>query len=118
MPHCIIEITENLLSEVDTDKLINNASNAIHSLNCFNADDIKVRIIPVKYSFLGIKKQVHAFAAAEIMIFDNKSQEQLNELSDKVQKVLTDNIHFQKGKLSLTTRISYLNEYYKRYKNF
>lgn len=118
MPHCIIEATENILIDINVKLLMKNVSNAIFSLGCFSADDIKVRLYPVKYSFLGIKEQDHSYVTAEIQILDNKSDDQLDELSVKVQKVLSDHFNSTSAKISITTQISFLNSFYKRFKNF
>ncbi len=88
--------------------LMRDAAKAIHTLGCFNADDIKVRIRPVEFSFLGIHEQPHSFVAAEIQVMNNKSPEQLEQLIESVHQVLLN--HFQEtiGASSLTTKISFL----------
>jgi 5-carboxymethyl-2-hydroxymuconate isomerase len=118
MPHCKIEISKNIFKEIHLNIIMQDASKAIYSLNCFNADDIKVRIMPVEFSYMGLTDQEHAFVAAEIMIFPNKTAEQLNTLSQNVQSVLEKHFQNSHHKLNITTRISYLNKSYKRFKNF
>lgn len=39
MPHCIIEITKNLAIEIDSTKLMIEASKAINSDNIFESND-------------------------------------------------------------------------------
>ena len=116
MPHCVIEITEKIIQKLDTSSLMKDSAQAIYSLNCFQANDIKVRLIPIEYSFMGIEEEDHAFVAAEIFIFDNKTKEQVNLLSDTLQAVLEKHCKSFHPKLSITTRISFLNEHYKRFK--
>ena len=119
MPHCIIEVTENLLQDIDKNKLMKEVAQSIFSLGCFSADDIKVRLYPVEYSFLGLKEQEHSYVTAEIQVIDNKTKEQLNTLADKVQDVLLNYLNEPIAKTSITTQVSFLNKaYYKRFKNF
>ena len=119
MPHCIIEVTENLLQDIDKNKLMKEVAQSLFSTGCFNADDIKVRLYPVKHSFLGIKEQDHSYATADIQVMDNKTKVQLEELTDKVQNVLLNYFNKSIGKISITTQISFLKkDYYKRFKNF
>ena len=119
MPHCIIEITENLIPELNKNKLMKDVANAIFLLDCFKGDDIKVRIYPIQYSFLGIEEQEHSYATANIQIMENKTDDQLHEITNKVQNVLLKHIESSIGKTSITTQVSFLKQdYYKRYKNF
>ena len=118
MPHCIIEATENILIDINVKLLMKDVSKAIFSLGCFSADDIKVRLYPVKYSFLGIKEQDHSYVTAEVQIMDNKTDDQLDDLSDKIQKVLSDHFNSTSGKKSITIQINFINNFYKRFKNF
>lgn len=118
MPHCIVEITENIFSEKDAKLLMKDIAGAIFSLACFNADDIKVRLYPVKYSFLGIEEQEHSYVTAEVFVMENKSESQLNELAENIQKVLLKRFNNTFGKTSITTQINFLNKFYKRFKNF
>lgn len=118
MPHCIIEISKNIIHLIELKSLMKDTANAVFSLNCFNADDIKVRIIQIENSFMGIEEQDHAFSAAEIFIFDNKTAEQLHAISERVQSVMEEHLKNKHRKMSITTRISFLNKYYKKFKNF
>ena len=119
MPHCIIESTENLIKSINKKQLMNDLASAVFSLGCFSEDDIKVRLYPIKNSFLGIKEQVHSYVTADVQVMDNKSDEQLNELVTKVQDVLESHFKIEIGKTSITSQVSFLNKkYYKRFKNW
>lgn len=116
MPHCIIEMTANLIPLNDCGQLMRAAAEAIHRLGCFSANDIKIRIRPVEYSYLGIVDQNHSYAAADVQVLNNKTAEQLRQLADSVQQTLMNHIRRPSGLCSLTTKITLLDaDYYCRW---
>ncbi len=118
MPHCIIEVTENLIPTLDKNKLMKDIALSVFSLGIFSEDDIKVRLYPIKYSFLGIKEQEHSYVTANIQVTDNKTDEQLDDLVAEIQDVLKSHFKTTIGKTSITSQVSFLNKkYYKRFKN-
>jgi 5-carboxymethyl-2-hydroxymuconate isomerase len=119
MPHCIVEITENLMPDIQPKVLMKDLAKAVFALGCFNEDDIKLRLYPVSQSFLGINDQEHAYVTAEVKVMDNKTEEQLDELASNVQNVLVKAFPKTIGKTSITTQVSFLDQrIYKRFKNF
>ncbi len=119
MPHCIIEITKNLITTIDPEKLMYDVFRAINNIGCFNPNDIKIRIYPVEFSRMGIENQNHSYIATEIQILNNKSQDQVQRIIDSVHNAVQSDFQKVVGKNSITTRISFLDaDFYKRNTNY
>ena len=115
MPHCKIEVTQNLIGGVDIKSLMKEISNGLNKSDLFNSDDIKVRVYPIEHSFLGIEEQDHSYVTAELMILDRRSEKTNITLLDSVQEVLLKYFYNPKYKTSITSRLTLLDtNYYKR----
>ncbi len=115
MPHCKIEITKNLIGDIDFNSLMKDVSNGLNDSKLFNSDDIKVRVYPIEHSFLGISEQDHSYVTAELMILNRRTEEINNMLLDSVQSVLLKYFNKPKYKTSITSRLTLLEpKYYKR----
>lgn len=108
MPHCIIEITGNLIPHTDCNKLMCDTANAIFSLGCFSENDIKIRIRPVSHSYMGIRDQAHAYVATDVQVMNNKTPEQLEQLIGSVHSAVQSHFANITGLFSITTKISFL----------
>lgn len=115
MPHCKIEITQNLVGDVNFNSLMKDISNGLYNSNLFKSDDIKVRVYIIEHSFMGIEEQDHSYVTAELMILNRRTEEINNDLLDLVQNVLLKYFDKPKYKTSITSRLSLLDpKYYKR----
>ena len=119
MPHCIIEITKNILPYCDFEKIMKDVSIALNNIGCFETDDIKIRIRPIEISYMGIEIQEHSYVATDIQLLNNKTENQLNYINDSVHNAILSNFEKLIGKSSITTKITLLNvNLYKRTVNY
>jgi len=109
MPHCVIEISRGMMNELDLDALMQSCAVALHDVGCFEANDIKVRVREIAHSFIGIESQFHSMMAAEVQVLDNKTPEQLKQISQNLQKALETAAPQLPGLQSITTRITLMN---------
>ncbi len=88
--------------------LMRDTATAIDQLGCFKADDIKIRIRPVEYSFMGIHEQPHSYVATDVQVMNNKTPEQLEQLIESVHQTIQSHFTTTIGSCSITTKISFL----------
>ena len=119
MPHCIIEITENLSSGTNLNELMQDVAIAINANNLFIDDDIKVRIYEIKHSFMGTNIQDHSYVTAELILLNNKTDHHFSNILKSVQDVLMKYFKSSVSKNSITSRITFIDpKYYQRYTNY
>ena len=116
MPHCIIEVTKGLLNNISPQDLMEEVSKALNTDKIFVSNDIKLRVREIEHSFMGEVRQTHSYVSAEIMILDNKTDQQKERLLDKVQNVLVEFFQNRTDKQSITCRLTLMQpEYYRRH---
>ena len=119
MPHCVLEITENIFESSRIETIMKECANALNDVGCFKEDDIKIRARSLEYAFLGVQEQEHSYVAAEVSCIDNKTEEQLKSISDNVMAVLQKNFAQLIGKASITVKVSPANpDTYGKWQNF
>ena len=106
MPHCILEITKDLVGKTDTSQLMIEVSKAINTDRIFEGDDIKIRIYEINESLMGLSIQDPSYIAAEVIILDNKTEIQKQNILNAVQSVLISNFEEPDNKFSITSRLS------------
>lgn len=118
MPHIIIECTENIFPE-KPDNVLLKAADALAKKGAFEPLAIKSRLHPVKYSTLGVSAEDHAFVAAEIVLLEPKTSEEIDGISQTIQNVLLAYFKDISVKTSVTTRVvTFKQEAYKKSNNF
>ncbi len=118
MPHIIIECTENIFPE-NPDNVLLEAADALAKRGLFKPLAIKSRLHPVKYSTLGTSSGDHAFVAAEIVLLEPKTSEEVDGISETIQSVLLAHFKDISVKTSVTTRVvTFKQEAYKKSNNF
>lgn len=83
------------------------------------SNDIKTRIYIIDNSLMGEIEQYHSYVSAEIVLLDNKTEKQNQNILNAVQNVLISYFKESDGKLSVTSRLTHVNSnFYKRYVNY
>jgi 5-carboxymethyl-2-hydroxymuconate isomerase len=119
MPHCIIEITKGVLTNIDLTQFMIEISQAINTDRIFESDDIKTRVYKIDDSLMGEIKQDHSFVTTEIILLDNKTEIQKQRILDGVQEVLISYFGNIASKFSITSRLTLVNpDYYKKQVNY
>ncbi len=121
MPHCILEVSNNIVEIVDRQKLLLQINNCLADTGLFNLNDIKSRFIIHKDYVIGDGDKKCAFVSLNVSILSGRSQEIKNMISNKCLDLLklafTESL--KKLKFSLTVQISELEkDSYARVKNY
>jgi 5-carboxymethyl-2-hydroxymuconate isomerase len=94
-------------------------ANAMNIESLFDRDDIKVRIYEIDNSFMGIKEQEHSYVTAELLLLNNKTENQLSLILESVQKILVKYFSNKSCKSSITCRITLIGpKFYQRTVNY
>ncbi len=82
MPHCILECSPEILAGCDQNTLMQSCFDAAFASELFEADDIKVRLLPLQNQLVGETglSQLHI----DIKILDGRTPEQRKQLADGV----------------------------------
>jgi len=83
MPHCIIEHSEDVLSSVNQQQLIDTVLTGAKRSELFELDHIKLRTQSYEYYQKGDVKQA-GFIHVTLRILEGRTEEQRQELSEKV----------------------------------
>ncbi|WP_299875956.1 5-carboxymethyl-2-hydroxymuconate Delta-isomerase [uncultured Cocleimonas sp.] len=83
MPHCIIEHSEDVLSSVNQQQLIDTVLTGAKKSALFELDHIKLRTQSYEYYQKGDVKQA-GFIHVTLRILEGRTEEQRQELSEKV----------------------------------
>lgn len=82
MPHCVIEYSEELGNEVESEHLMYLVYQGALSTYLFEPEDIKIRAIPFEYCPSGSIKQ--NFIHVTVKILSGRNLEQRTKLSESV----------------------------------
>ena len=92
---------------------------AINKDEIFIPDDIKIRLVPIRYSWMGLQEQKHQAISAELIVLDNKTKDQLNTILDEIQSVLQTYFAEFQEKTSITSRLTLVAPaHYRRWVNY
>ena len=109
MPHCVIEVTSNLLPKIDPDRLMDDVVAALDRTGFFKADDIKVRIRPIEFFRMGFDNSENSYVAADVQLLNDKDEAQLAAVTSAVHEAILSHFSGTVGKNSITTRITLMD---------
>lgn len=118
MPHCILEYTDNLLDNVDNQKILKEINENLASTGLFNIDHIKSRAVVHKQFYIGDGETNTGFAALNLAIFHGRDAGTRKMLSERCLELLKP--HFIKSlggmKFDITVQITEIDrESYTKY---
>lgn len=87
MPHCIIEYSESIKTEIDMDSLLDTVLGAVSETGLFERSSIKVRAIGYEFYKSGMSGQ--SFIHVCIKILSGRSEQQKETLSNAVLSELS-----------------------------
>ena len=105
MPHCIIEYSNDLETEVETSTLLSSVYNAALESELFFENDIKVRALAFKYFTIGQTWQ--KFIHVTVKILSGRTLEQRKALS---QLILNKLKNLVSNSVSLSVEIAELDK--------
>lgn len=100
MPHCIIEYSKSLESEVEPSRLLNSVFEGALNSQLFEAADIKTRALPFNHYMSGTIRQSFVHVTAKIL--SGRNVEQRNSLAKSILDQLSE-LFF--SEVSLTVEI-------------
>ena len=100
MPHCIVEYSKPLESEVELSSLLNSVFKGALNSQLFDAADIKTRALPFNHYISGILRQNFVHVTAKIL--SGRNVEQRNKLAQSILDQLNE--LFSSG-VSLTVEV-------------
>ena len=109
MPHCVIEVTSNLLPKINPEKLMDDVVAALDRTGFFKADDIKVRIRPIEFFRMGFDNSENSYVAADVQLLNDKDEAQLAAVTSAVHEAILSHFSGAVGKNSITTRITLMD---------
>jgi len=121
MPHCILEISDNIVEKTKKKEILSKINNCLAETGLFNVNDIKSRVVVHNDYFIGDGDEKRAFVALNVAILSGRAQETKNMISNKCLKVLKLIFaeSFNQLKFSLTVQITEMDkESYAREKNY
>ncbi|MBN2755718.1 MAG: hypothetical protein JXR51_00990 [Bacteroidales bacterium] len=111
MPHCTLEISDNIKISNKKNFLIE-INKCLANTNLFQLNDIKTRLIIHQNYIIGDSESIKAFANLNISIFEGRNQETKNMISEKCIEILKKQIETENKnqKLDITVQISEINK--------
>lgn len=101
MPHCIIEYSKGLSNDINMNQFMKILNEIIFSSDLFDKDSIKIRAIEHENYFLSSQRQ--HFIHISLRILSGRTDEQKEELAQKIQTCLSSKFNGQD--ISLSTEI-------------
>lgn len=119
MPHCIIEVTNNLLPSIDPQKLMDDVAAALNRTGFFKADEIKVLIRQIDFFRIGFDNRENSYVSADVQTLSDKDENQLSVITASVHETIVSFFGDTLEKKSITTRVTLLDpNLYKRTVNY
>jgi 5-carboxymethyl-2-hydroxymuconate isomerase len=109
MPHCVIEVTNNLIPSIDPQKIMDDVVAALDKTGFFRADDIKVRIRPIEFFRMGFDNRENSYVAADVQLLNDKDDSQLSVITSLVHDAILPHFSGTVGKSSITTRVTLMD---------
>lgn len=112
MPHCILEISDNIVETINKKELLSQINNCLAETGLFNINDIKSRFIVHSDYVIGDGDEKRAFVTLNVAILSGRSAETKSMISNKCLDLLKRSFteSLKKLKFSLTVQFTEMDK--------